>query len=49
MTRWYSTLPLSPREQREYEQILLDELDIQIWFAVAWSSTVQSEIVLCTQ
>jgi hypothetical protein len=49
MTRWYSTIPLSLREQREYEQVLLDELDIQVWFTISWCTSMETEAVLCTQ
>jgi hypothetical protein len=49
MTRWYSTSPLSLREQREYEQVLLDELDIQVWFTIDWCITMGAESVLCIQ
>ena len=47
--RWYSNMPLSSHEQREYEQILLEELETQYWFNVAWCTTIKAEVILCTQ
>lgn len=49
MTRWYSILPLSSREEREYEEILLEELEIQFWFTVTWCQTTKEEIIICKQ
>jgi hypothetical protein len=49
MTQWYSTIPLSLREQREYEQVFLDELDTQIWFTISWCPMMEAEAVLCIQ
>jgi hypothetical protein len=49
MTRWYSILPLSSREQREYEEVLLEELEIQLWFSVTWCRAAEAEIILCRQ
>ncbi len=49
MMRWYSTIHLSLHEQREYEQVLLDELDTQVWFTISWCTAMEAEVVLCIQ
>lgn len=49
MTYWYSIMPLSSREQREYEEVLLEELDNQRWYSVAWNDVSEAEVVLCIQ
>ncbi|MGD0338659.1 MAG: hypothetical protein ABSB78_07695 [Bacteroidota bacterium] len=49
MTQWYSTIPLSFREQREYEQVLLEELETQCWYSVTWCTATKAEVFLCIQ
>jgi len=49
VTQWYSTIPLSFREQREYEQVLLEELETQCWYSVTWCTATKAEVFLCIQ
>lgn len=49
MNQRYMFLPLSRREQREHEQVLLEELDIQHWFVITWCNALNAEVALSTQ
>ena len=46
MTIKYTFNNLSPREQEFLERVLLDELDFQTWFAIAYSDLLEDEIFL---
>jgi hypothetical protein len=49
MKKRYSQARLSARERAFLELVLLEELDMQSWFAVLCSSLVSEEFVICIQ
>ena len=46
MQRRYSMKRLTEREWKEIEEILLDELDIQCWYAVTFLNSYGETLVL---
>lgn len=49
MSQHFSQRPLTEREWRQIEAILLDELEIQAWYGVTFLPSLGGEIVLTTQ
>jgi len=49
MQRRYSLRRLTDREWMEIEEILLDELEIQCWYAVTFLDCFEEETLVMTQ
>lgn len=49
MPEHYSQKPLTEREWREIEAILLDEMEIQEWYGVTFAPSLGGEILLTIQ
>jgi len=45
----YRFAKLSKDERELLQMVLMEEIDIQRWFAVAWCATVGAEIILPLQ
>jgi hypothetical protein len=49
MQRHFSTRPLRDEEWEEIEAVLLDEIEIQVWYSIAFDSTLGGELVIPIQ
>ncbi len=45
----YFPCTLSRREQENIEIVLMEELDVQEWFTVAYSSILRDELIIILQ
>ena len=45
----YSLPRLSERERERMKEILLEELDTQCWFGIAFSAALNRELIVLTQ
>ena len=45
----YHLFPLTMEERMYYQYLLLDEMDHQAWFGVAYLETMGREIFICAQ
>ena len=49
MRQHYSVRRLSWREWQEIEEVLLDEIDLQVWYAVAYCTLLGGESFISLQ
>ena len=49
MTRRYRFVELPPHERELYEMVLLEEMDMQAWYAIRLSSLMDEEIFVILQ
>lgn len=49
MRQHYSVRRLSWREWQEIEEVLLDEIDFQVWYAVAYCTLLGGESLVSLQ
>lgn len=40
---------LTKKERELYEEVLIDEIEIQAWYAVAYCDLLEGEVFLCIQ
>lgn len=49
MKKSYRFRELSPKAREFHEMILMEEIDVQAWYAVMYSVIVSEEVFMCAQ